>query len=96
MSDQCVQIGLRDLLGGRSLDSFIERIWECDPHLAQGAVRNISSSILTQDQFEALLLGEPSGLSIVEMGAARPLNRNGAASTDLSSVYHAYSSGSTL
>jgi hypothetical protein len=96
VSQQHTQTGFSELLGGQSLDDFIEGTWERAPLLAKSAVGNIVGEILTQDQFEALSSGGSNGLSVVEGGAARPLNGGEGASIHLPPVYHAYSAGSTL
>jgi hypothetical protein len=62
VSQQHTQTGFSELLGGQSLDGFIEGTWERAPLLAKSAVGNIVGEILTQDQFEALSSGGSDGL----------------------------------
>lgn len=95
-----LQIGLLRLLGVRTLDEFLENIWERRTRITQGAIKDSLAEILTQEQFEFLsagvTAGTESGLNIVEGHVARPLTHNGRDSSRLEAVFDAYRRGCTL
>jgi len=93
-------IGLTDLLGIPTLSEFFDGIWESEPRIAHGSIKDFLPDILTFDQFETLIAAAPSGpmkgLSIVEAGMARPVACNPDAPNQLSLASDAYGNGCTL
>lgn len=90
------RIDLLRLLGVSDLDEFLENTWERTTYVTRAAVQDSLTEILTQDQFEILMAGAGSGLSVVEDHIARSIINDLGDSTRLALAFDAYRRGCTL